>query len=192
MARTEMRFTGFGGQGVILAAYVIGKTASVLESRHATLNQSFGPEARGSACSAQLIVSDEPVSYPYVRRTDILVAMSQDAYRKYLHELRDDGIALIDDSLVVPESAHRTFGAPATRIAEALGTKIMANMVIVGLLTATTGIVGRNAVREAIRTSVPTGTEELNLAAFARGLELGDAYAAGKAPSTPAPLTQSR
>lgn len=192
MARTEMRFTGFGGQGVILAAHIIGKTASVLEGRHATLNQSFGPEARGSACSATLILSDEPVSYPYVRRTDVLLAMSQDAYRKYLHELSDEGIVLIDDSLVVPESQHRTYGAPATRTAEALGTKIMANMVMVGLLTATTGIVGRESVREAIRTSVPPGMEELNLAAFARGLELGDAYAAGTAPTTSTPLTQSR
>jgi len=192
MARTELRFTGFGGQGVILAAYVIGKTASVIEGRHATLNQSFGPEARGSACSAQLILSDEPVSYPYVRRTHVLMAMSQDAYRKYLHEVREDGIILLDDSLVVSESPHRTFGAPATRTAEALGTKIMANMVMVGLLTATTGLVGREAVHEAIRTSVPTGTEERNLAAYARGLEIGDAYAAKLAPPTSTPLSQSR
>ena len=175
MARTEIRFTGFGGQGVILAAYVIGKAAAVLEGRHATLNQSFGPEARGSACSAQLVLSDEPVTYPYVRATDILLAMSQDAYRRYVHELRDDGVVLVDDSLVVPESGHRAFGAPATRTAEGLGTKIVANMVMVGLLTSRTGVVGREAVREAIRTSVPTGTEEINLAAFARGLELGDA-----------------
>jgi 2-oxoglutarate ferredoxin oxidoreductase subunit gamma len=186
-----MRFTGFGGQGVILAAHVIGKAASVLEGRHATLNQSFGPEARGSACSAQLIVSDEPVSYPYVRRTHMLMAMSQDAYRKYLHELRDDGVVLLDDSLVVSESQHRVYGAPATRTAEALGTKIMANMVMVGLLTATVGVVGRDAAREAIRTSVPAGMIELNLAAFARGLELGDAYATGTTPTTSTPLTQS-
>jgi 2-oxoglutarate ferredoxin oxidoreductase subunit gamma len=74
MARTEIRITGFGGQGVILAGYVIGKATAVVEGRHATLNQSFGPEARGSACSAQLILSDEPITYPYVRTTDILVA----------------------------------------------------------------------------------------------------------------------
>jgi 2-oxoglutarate ferredoxin oxidoreductase subunit gamma len=175
MARTEIRFTGFGGQGVILAAYVIGKAAAVLEGRHATLNQSFGPEARGSACSAQLVVSDGPVTYPYVRGTDILVAMSQDAYRRYIDEVRDAGIVLVDDSLVVPDPGHRTFGAPATRTAESLGTKIVANMVMVGLLVSRTGIVSREAGGEAIRTSVPAGTEEINLAAFARGLELGDA-----------------
>jgi 2-oxoglutarate ferredoxin oxidoreductase subunit gamma len=177
MARTEIRFTGFGGQGVILAAYVIGKAAAVGEGRHATLNQSFGPEARGSACSAQLILDDDPVAYPYVRGTDILVAMSQDAYRKYADELRPGGTLVVDDSLVAPDPGPRIFGAPFTRTAEGLGTKIVSNMVMVGLLTATTGIAGRDAVREAIRTSVPTGTEELNLAAFARGLELGDACA---------------
>lgn len=176
MAKTEIRITGFGGQGVILAAYVIGKAVAVVADRHATLNQSFGPEARGSACSAQLVLSDEPVTYPYVRCTDILVAMSQDAYRQFIGEVREGGIVLIDDSLVTQDSAHRTFGAPATRTAEQLGKKIVANMVMVGLFTSTTGIVGRETVEEAIRTSVPSGTEELNLAAYKRGLELGDAF----------------
>ncbi len=175
MPRTEIRITGFGGQGVILAAYVIGKAVAVMSDRHATLNQSFGPEARGSACSAQLILSDEPVTYPYVRRTDVLIAMSQDAYRQYVAELREDGLVLVDDSLVTPDSPHRTFGAPATRTAEALGKKIVANMVMVGLFTRTTQVVARDAVEEAIRTSVPSGTDELNLAAFKRGFELGDA-----------------
>ncbi len=146
-----------------------------MEGRHATLNQAFGPEARGSACSAQLVLSDEPVTYPYVRRTDILVAMSQDAYRQFIGEVRDHGIVLIDDSLVTPSSFHKTFGAPATRTAEQLGKKIVANMVMVGLFTRTTNVVTQEAAGNAIRTSVPSGTEELNLAAFKRGLELGDA-----------------
>ncbi|MFQ5599692.1 MAG: 2-oxoacid:acceptor oxidoreductase family protein [Candidatus Krumholzibacteriia bacterium] len=178
MATTEIRITGFGGQGVILAAYVIGKAAAVMEGRHATLNQSFGPEARGSACSAQLILSDEPVTYPYVRQTDILLAMSQDAYRQYVGEVREQGIILIDDSLVTRDSAHRTFGAPATRTAEKLGKKIVANMVMVGLFTSTTNVIQRDAARKAIQTSVPSGTEELNLAAFDRGLDLGDGLVA--------------
>jgi 2-oxoglutarate ferredoxin oxidoreductase subunit gamma len=175
MAITEIRISGFGGQGVILAAYVIGKAAAVVEGRHATLNQAFGPEARGSACSAQLILSDEPITYPYVRGTDILVAMSQDAYRSFVGEVREGGTVLIDDSLVTPAigSGHRVLGAPATRTAEQIGKRIMANMVMVGLLTAATGIVAPDAVRESIRTSVPSGTEEANLHAFERGLEMG-------------------
>lgn len=175
MARTEIRITGFGGQGVILAGYVIGKAKAVVEGRHATLNQSFGPEARGSACSAQLILSDEPITYPYVRRTDILVAMSQDAFRRFVPELRDGGLALVDDSLVTPGDLHRirALGAPATRTAEQLGKRIVSNMVMVGLFTGATGLVGADATREAVRSSVPPGTEKLNLDAFERGLELG-------------------
>jgi len=178
MAKTEIRITGFGGQGVILAAYVIGKAVAVMAGRHATLNQSFGPEARGSACSAQLVLSDNPVTYPYVTRTDILVAMSQDAYRQYVGEVREGGMVLIDSSLVTQDSPHTTFGVPATRTAEQLGKKIIANMVMVGLFTAKAHVVECRSVEEAIRTSVPSGSDELNLAAFRRGLELGQALTA--------------
>lgn len=175
MARTEIRITGFGGQGVILAGYVLGKSAAVVEGRHATLNQSFGPEARGSACSAQLILSDEPITYPYVRCTDILMAMSQDAFRRFAGEVREGGLVLVDDSLVTPghDPRFRTIGAPATRTAEQLGRRIVSNMVMVGLFAGATGIVSADATREAVRTSVPPGTEKLNLAAFESGLELG-------------------
>jgi 2-oxoglutarate ferredoxin oxidoreductase subunit gamma len=182
MASTEIRISGYGGQGVILAAYILGKAASVVEGRHATLNQSFGPEARGSACSAQLILSDDPVTYPYVRRTDILVAMSQEAYRLFSDEVRDGGMALIDDSLVTAEAEKRirVVGAPATRIGEQLGRRIISNMVMVGLFAGTTGTVSPDAAREAIRTSVPPGTEDLNLAAFDRGLEAGQQIASAR------------
>jgi len=176
MAITEIRITGFGGQGVILAAYVIGKAAAVVEGRHATLNQAFGPEARGSACSAQLIISDEPITFPYVRGTDVLVAMSQDAYRMFEHEVKPDGLALIDDSLVTPnpEATYRVLGVPATLTAEKIGKRIMANMVMVGLFTAASKAITAESGREAIRTSVPSGTEEVNLKAFDSGFEIGN------------------
>lgn len=175
MTRTELRLSGFGGQGIILAAYVIGKAAAVVEGRHATLNQAFGPEARGSACSAQVVLSDEPVSYPYVREPEILVAMSQDAYRIFVDEVREGGLVLIDDSLVTPKSSkrHRTLGVPATRLAEELGRRIMANMVMVGFFTAVTGIIGPEAAAESVASSVPTGSQEVNLEAFERGLAHG-------------------
>jgi 2-oxoglutarate ferredoxin oxidoreductase subunit gamma len=175
MTRIEMRLSGFGGQGLILAGHVLGKAAAVYEGRHATLNQSFGPEARGSACSAQLVLSDEPISYPYLQRTDILVAMSQDGYSRFVGDVKPDGQVLIEDSLVTPDSTStlRVTGLPATRIAESLGKRIMANMVMVGFVTAVTGVVDEDAAREAIRTSVPSGTEEKNLAAFERGLAEG-------------------
>ena len=119
MERTELRVSGFGGQGVILAAYVLGKACAVVENGHATLNQAFGPEARGSACSAQLILSGELISYPYVRHPDILVAMSQDAYRLFIDEVSPGGFVLIDEDLVTPDVdvRRRVLAVPATRFA---------------------------------------------------------------------------
>jgi 2-oxoglutarate ferredoxin oxidoreductase subunit gamma len=160
---------------MILCAYVVGRAAAVIDGRHATLNQAFGPEARGSACSAQLVVSDDPVMYPYVRRTDVLVAMSQDAYQKFVGEVRDGGTVIVDESLVTPAATDRVriVSAPVTLAAEKLGKRIVGNMVMAGVFTAATGIVSPDAMRRAIRESVPGGTEELNLAAFERGLEIG-------------------
>ncbi len=185
MGKTEIRISGYGGQGVILTAYVIGKAAAVLEGRHATMNQAFGPEARGSACSAQLILSDEPVTYPYVRGTDVLVALSQAAYGTFAEEVRPDGLIIIDRSLVTPDAnrPQRLLGAPATSIAEELGKRMVTNMVMVGLFAAATGLVSEEAAREAVRTSVPAGTEELNLAAFERGAEEGRKLADTAAPA---------
>ena len=179
MATTELRFSGLGGQGMILCAYVVGRAAAVIEGRHATLNQAFGPEARGSACSAQLVVSDEPVMYPYVRGTDVLVAMSQDAYQRFVGEVRDGGTVVVDESLVTPGAVDRVriVSAKATLAAEKLGKRIVANMVMAGVFTAATEVVSPDAMREAIRESVPGGTEELNLAAFERGLEIGRSIA---------------
>ena len=97
MSITEMRITGFGGQGIILTGLLIGKAAAIYEDKHATLMQSFGPEARGGACQAQVIVSDDPILYPYVKNPDILISLSQEAYRTYLPSLKDEGI-LTDQS----------------------------------------------------------------------------------------------
>lgn len=182
--RTEIRVSGFGGQGVIFLAYVTGKAAAIHEGRHATFNQAFGPEARGSACSAQLILSGDPVDYPYIRRPRILVCMSQEAYTKFRDEMEPGGMLLIDEDLVALRTGDdaRVFPIPATRIAETLGRRIAANMVMAGFLSAVTGAVGREAVRAAIQESVPPGSEEINLAAFDRGYARGE-EALGKEPS---------
>src|SRR5512143_2252166 len=116
---TEIRVAGFGGQGVILAAMVIGKAYSVFEGNFATLTQSFGPEARGGACSAQVITSDEPVLYPYVTRPDILVVMSQEAFTKFLPDLKDGGKLIVESDMVTVSNLKpgtKLFTCPATRI----------------------------------------------------------------------------
>lgn len=176
MATTEIRITGFGGQGVILCGYIIGKAASIFNEQHATLTQSFGPEARGSACSAQVVVSDERVLYPYVTTPHIMVAMSRDGYLTHKDTLSDKGILVYDSDLVEPEGHGpkvRTYGITATRIAEELGRKIVMNIVMLGFFGAVTKLLPRESLREAVESSVPPGTEELNLEAFDRGFEFG-------------------
>lgn len=173
---TEIRIAGFGGQGVILSAIVIGKAGCIYETGFSTMTQSFGPEARGGACSSQVILSDRPVLYPYVTRPDILVVMSQEAYRIFAPQLKDNGTLIIEQDLVridkLPPGAQ-VYSVPATRLAEELGKKMVLNIVMVGFFGAVTGAVKPEALRSAIADSVPSAYRELNLKAFDKGFEYG-------------------
>src|ERR1700686_462554 len=100
MQLTQIRVAGFGGQGVILSAILMGKAASIFQGAFAPMTQNFGPEARGGACSAQLVLSDAPVLYPYVTRPDIMVVMSQEAYNRFAPELKPQGLLIIEEDLV--------------------------------------------------------------------------------------------
>jgi 2-oxoglutarate ferredoxin oxidoreductase subunit gamma len=174
--RKEIKLGGFGGQGVILSAHIIGKAASIYADKYSTMIQSFGPEARGSSCSAQVIIADEPVAYPYVNRPEILVVMSQEAYTKFLPELKDGGILITESDLIQADNLNpsiRHFAIPSTRIAEELGRKLILNIVMVGFFAAVTKILDKQSVYKAVESSVPKGTETLNLNAFNRGYEFG-------------------
>jgi 2-oxoglutarate ferredoxin oxidoreductase subunit gamma len=177
MARTEIRVSGLGGQCVILCATIIGKAAAIYDGRHATMIQSFGPEARGSACSAQVTIADEPVTYPYVVRPDVLVTMSPDAYEQFAASLKPGGVLLYESELVTPDAKLpadvNRHGIPATRYAEELGRKLVLNIVMVGFFAGQTGLISREAVEKAVLDSVPHGTEDLNMRAMARGYEAG-------------------
>lgn len=176
MATTEIKIGGFGGQGVILAGMIIGKAAALYDKKDATLTQAFGPEARGSACSAQVIVDDGKILYPYVTRPDIMVSLSQDAYNRFGPELKEDGTLIIEQDLVktpdLPKKV-KVYSVPATRIAEELGRKMVLNVVVVGFFAAVTKLINVDAMRQAVKSSVPAGTEELNLKAFDRGYQYG-------------------
>jgi 2-oxoglutarate ferredoxin oxidoreductase subunit gamma len=173
---TEIRISGFGGQGVILAAAVIGKAAAIFQNEYATMTQSFGPEARGGSSSAQVILSTEPILYPYVTQPDILVVMSQEACTRFAPQLKPGGTLITERDLVrvdrIPSGA-RVFGVPATRLAEELSRKVVLNMVMVGFFGAVTRLLDPDALRKAVADSVPPATHELNLKAFDRGFEYG-------------------
>jgi len=169
----EIRLGGFGGQGIILAGYIIGQAAAVYEGINAVFTQDYGPEARGGACRADVIISSEPIRYPYVSTPSVLVAMSQEAYEKYISQVREDTLVIIDEDLVTPASTgnNRTLMMPATRFANELGWVAVANVVMLGFLTAATNILPADAVKKSILASVPPRTGELNLNAFEKGFE---------------------
>lgn len=176
MPRTEIKIGGFGGQGVILSGYIIGRAASIYDAKFATMIQAFGPEARGSACSASVIVDDAPIAYPYVTAPRVMVLMSQEAYTKFAPELSPNGLLITEEELVAvrnlrPDITHRAI--PATRIAEELGKKMVLNIVMMGFFAAVAGVTGKEALRKAVAVSVPKGTEDLNLQAFEKGWEFG-------------------
>jgi 2-oxoglutarate ferredoxin oxidoreductase subunit gamma len=173
----EIRFSGFGGQGIIRCGLILGKALSLYDNKHATMTQSFGPEARGSACSSQVVVSKDRVLYPYITTPEILVSMSQEAYDKYEPDLRDNGILVIDTDLVKPRPARgkiQMFDVPSTRFAEELGNRIIANLVMLGFFTAVTKIVSPEAMKKALPGMVPGRFLDLNIKAFDKGYEYGE------------------
>lgn len=175
---TEVRIAGFGGQGVILSAHIIGSAVALHDKGFATMTQNYGPEARGGAASAALVLSDEPVLYPYLTQPDILVAMSLEAYTRYAPEVKQGGYLLVEEDLVqidalpqVPKC--RIYGIPATRFAEELGKKMVLNVIMVGFLSAITKAVSPEACRVGVEHEVPKRFVDLNLKAFNKGYEYG-------------------
>jgi 2-oxoglutarate ferredoxin oxidoreductase subunit gamma len=176
MARREVRLSGFGGQGIILAGNILGKAAAIYDGKHATFIQSYGPEARGGSCAAEVIVDEQPVHYPHIVDPEVLVVMSQGAYNRYIPEFRSDGMLIVDTDLVELDeraSTCRVLSIPATRIAEEVGRTLVANIVMLGFLVAVTNLVSEDAMLESALTSVPEKTIPLNRKAFQAGLDFG-------------------
>jgi 2-oxoglutarate ferredoxin oxidoreductase subunit gamma len=177
MKNIQIKIGGFGGQGIVLAGYIMGKAASIHDKMNATLTQSYGPESRGSACSAQLIIGAEEIDYPKVSHPDILMVMSQEAYDKFTPELTRGGTLLYDEDLAKPTNnfgkTTKVYSIPATRYAEELGGKIVANIIMLGFFTSISEIISSEAMEKAIQTSTPKGFADLNIQAFRRGFESG-------------------
>lgn len=168
--KNEIRLCGFGGQGIILAGFIIGQATAVYENKQAVFIQDYGPEARGGACRADIIVADEPILYPYIDTPTALVAMSQEAYNKYIRRIRPDTVVIVDEDMVTPDqNAKKPVFMSARKIAEELGRVAVANVVMLGFLTAMTNVISIDAMKKSILASIPKGTEKLNIDAFERG-----------------------
>ena len=179
--KKEIIITGFGGQGIIMAGRILGKSAALGDRKESVFTQSYGPESRGGACSAQVIISDKTIYYPYVRRPDILICMSQAGYEKFVGQMTQETILLIEQDLVRPNLTEcNLFSIPATRMAEELGRKMMANIIMLGFCIAITKVVSIDAALASVAASVPNGTEEVNIRAFKKGFDYGRAILKGR------------
>ena len=166
--KKEIRICGFGGQGIVLAGVILGEAAS-RAGFEAVQTQSYGPESRGGAARSEVVISTEPIDYPRVSRADVLIALSQASYDSYVGEMAKDGTVVIDADLVEADGAA---AVPFTTTAEEVGRKIVANLVMLGYLTALLDLVPPDVLEETVMDNIPVGTEELNRRALQAGREL--------------------
>lgn len=175
MVRKEIRIAGFGGQGVVLAGHIVGHAASVYDRGYATLTQSYGPEARGGSCAAEVVISDEPISYPYVLKPQVMVILAQEACHKYVSDDCADTTVIVDPDLVKiePTSHLKPLTVPASHMAHEMGRSMVANIIVLGFVAAVSDLVSCEAMKKSVLDSVPKGTEELNSRAFDMGYQYG-------------------
>ncbi|HEY3315608.1 MAG TPA: 2-oxoacid:acceptor oxidoreductase family protein [Bacillota bacterium] len=177
MARVEIRLSGEGGQGIILAGIILAEAAAIYDGKNAVQTQSYGPESRGGASKAEVILDEGNIDYPEVQRPQILLAMNPEACEKYAPSLAPGGTLIVDETFVkeIPKIDGKAYSVPITGIArEAFKRDIVANIVALGTVTALTGVVSRPAIEQAVLSRVPKGTEDLNRRALEAGLAAGD------------------
>jgi 2-oxoglutarate ferredoxin oxidoreductase subunit gamma len=175
MARHEIRIAGYGGQGVVLSGIVLG-TAAMYGDQFSTQVQSYGPEARGGACKSEVVISNEEITFPMVTQPDFLIVLSQEALDRYIGDLPEGKTLIVDEDLVrnIPDRQGMILHKlPFTRIADRkLKNRTFTNIVMLGAITALTGLVSKEAMRQAVRDTVPKATVEKNLAALEEGFAL--------------------
>ncbi|MDR7434100.1 MAG: 2-oxoacid:acceptor oxidoreductase family protein [Armatimonadota bacterium] len=182
--RMEIRLAGAGGQGIVLASMILGE-AALLEGKKAACFHAYGPESRGGASRADVIISQEAIEYPVARNVDLLLALTQEACTQFWKDLRPSGMLIVDGSSVpsVPHGESAVYVLPIVEVARrTLGTSVPANVVALGAISALTGVVGEEALEEAIASRIRPGALQHNLRALRIGFEL----ARGVRESTPA------
>jgi 2-oxoglutarate ferredoxin oxidoreductase subunit gamma len=172
----DIRLSGSGGQGLILAGIILA-SAAVKDGFNAVQSQSYGPEARGGASKAEVIISDEAIYYPKVGDAEILLAMSQQAYDKYSPQITDDAVVIVDSTLVKnlgSADKGKYYLIPITELAkQETGREMTANIVALGAIVGITHVVSEEALKEAVLERIPAGTEEMNIKALNAGRKAG-------------------
>ena len=169
--RFEMRLSGSGGQGMILAAVILSEAIGQNTDRNVAQSQSYGPEARGGASKSDVVVSDNEIYYPKAMKLDLLLAMTQEALDSYFKDLKDGGILIVDTTLVSDVPTDKYFGLPFTRLAkEEAGHVMVANVIALGAISALAGVVGKDDLLKAVLARAPRGTEDKNRKAIEIGI----------------------
>ena len=174
MTKVEVRICGLGGQGVVLAGQILGR-AAVFDGKNVVQTQSYGAEARGSAAKSEVIISNEKIGYPMVKKCDILVAMTQSALDANVKDMKENAVLITDENLIKlpPEVKAKTYQLPMTKMAQVeLGSEMYANVVMLGVVARKTNVVSRGALEKAIKASVKADTAKANLRAFEIGFNL--------------------
>ena len=170
--RYEIRLTGTGGQGIITAGMILGEACAIHAGLNTCMTQSYGPEARGGACAAELVISTEEIDAPKAGDVDILLALSQQGYDKFKHRIKKWGIIIVDSSLVKYEAAQNVFPIPFAAIArEKVGFAVTANIVAVGFIAGLTGLAEPSNMETVVARKVPPGTEKVNFKALNLGFK---------------------
>ncbi len=173
--RYEIRLAGSGGQGLILAGIILAEAAGIYDGKFVCQTQSYGPEARGGASKAEVVISDAEIDYPKAIQPDVLLAMNQKSLDAFIFDLKPGSLLLVDADLVQEAPAGRALALPFTRIARDLGRAMAANIVALGALAQLTGAVSLASLEAAVLARVPQGTEDLNRRALAAGINAAEA-----------------
>ncbi len=187
-ARYEIRLSGSGGQGIILASVILAESLALYEGRQVAQSQSYGPEARGGRCKAEVVVSDHPIDYPKVIKVDLLLAMTQEACDAYSHDFKPDGLLLVDSTFVEQVPTSRSIAIPFTRIArDEIGKAVTANMVALGAIAVFCPLLGVKSLEKAVLSRAPAGTKTMNRQAFQAGVKIARSFDLDRLPRSIAP-----
>ena len=175
LQKTEIRLSGSGGQGLILAGLILAEAAAIYEGKNAVQTQSYGPEARGGASKSEVIISNGEILYPKTTRLDYLLALNQESCDKYAHDLKDDGLLLVDTDAVEHVPPVKSISLPLVRTArEKIGRVMTTNIISLGALVGISQVVSAKSLEKAVLNRVPKGTEQLNLKALELGFQLAE------------------
>jgi 2-oxoglutarate ferredoxin oxidoreductase subunit gamma len=166
--KRDVRIAGRGGQGILLTGVILGMAATIYDEKMATQMQSYGPEARGGASKTDVIISDDPINYPFILMADVFVALSAPAYQKYRREVKKDGVTYVDPQMV-PSYSTKCIEIPAMSMALELGAEIVTNMVMLGAVTTHASLVTYESLSKAISATVAPDYTDLNLRAIEKG-----------------------